>query len=151
MPKPEISARAKKFWARMREWYGVRVVEQYGDTPPDDWRRIIDSTDNETVKRGLAIIRSRYFDHPPTFPQFEQAMRPAAMVNQGPSPGDLLCAYVMKTYGSKLTAKQIREPWTYFGSAAGEIAGVSIPADGDSPAVRATLLDVQSGQQAFVA
>jgi hypothetical protein len=132
----------------MREWYGVRVVEQYGETPPDDWRRIVDSTDNEAVKRGLSIIRSRYFDHPPTFPQFEQAMRPATMVSQGPSPGDLLCAYVMKTYGARLTPKQIREPWTYFHSNNGpEISGVWIPADGESASVRVTMLDMQSGQQ----
>lgn len=133
----------------MREWYGVRVVEQYGETPPDDWRRIIDGTDNEAVKRGLSVIRSRYFDHPPTFPQFEQAMRPTAMVGQGPSPGDLLCSYVMKNYVSKLTAKQIRETWTYFGTVAGEITGVTVPADGESASVRVTLLEVRSGQQAF--
>ena len=148
---PEISKRSKVMWTRLVEWYGARLIEQYGDSPPADWRRIIDNTDHETIKRGLSIIRNRYLDHPPTLPQFEQAMRPAAMVNQGPSPGDVLCAYVMKTHGSRLTAKQLRESWTYFGSAAGEISGVSIPADGDSAAVRVTLLDVQSGQQAFAA
>jgi len=147
----EISARAKRVWQRLEEWYGARLLESYGKDMPHDWSRLVDSTDNDTVKRGLAIIRSRYFDHPPTFPQFEQALRPAAMVNQGPSPGDILCAFVMKTYGSRLTAKQIRETWTYFGTPAGEITGVIVPADGDSPSMRVTMLDVQSGQQAFVA
>jgi hypothetical protein len=147
----EISARSKRVWQRLEEWYGARLLESYGKDIPHDWSRLVDGTDNETVKRGLSIIRNRYLDHPPTLPQFEQAMRPAAAANHGPSPGDVLCAFVMKTYGSRLTAKQIRETWTYFGTAAGEIAGVIVPADGDSPAVRVTLLDVQSGQQAFVA
>ena len=148
--KREISARAKRAWQRLEEWYGARLKESYGPDMPHDWARLVDSTDNDTVKRGLALIRSRYFDHPPTFPQFEQAMRPPVAIAQGPSPGDLLCAYVMKNYGSRLSAKQIRESWNYFGTANGEIAGVSIPADGEYPAVRVTLLDVQSGQHELV-
>jgi hypothetical protein len=146
---PEISARSKRVWRRFIEWYGARVVDQYGKEPPEDWRRIVDSTDNGTVKLGMSIIRSRYVDHPPTFPQFEQVMRPAVTINQGPNPAEILCAYAMKTHGSRLTAKQIREPWTYFGTETGETSGVWIPADGDSAAIRVTMLDVQSGQQAF--
>ena len=139
---PNISARAKRVWQRLTEWYGARMAEQYGDQPPADWCEIVDEIDNTAVKRGLSIIRSRYIQHPPTLPQFEQAMRPARTVSTGPGPGDRLCEYIMRSFGVRLTQRQITMPWTYIGSPEGEISGVVIDADGASPGYRVMLADI---------
>jgi hypothetical protein len=138
------SPRAKRVWQRLIEWYGTRIIEQYGESPPDDWCSVVDDADNEAVKRALSIIRSRYVQHPPTFPQFEQAFRPTSAPVVGPGPADRLCLYVMRTFGSTLTPKQIREPWTYIGSQNGEIGGVVIPADEDKPSYRVMLADIDA-------
>lgn len=61
---------------------------------------------------------------------------------------DQLCAFVMKHYGSRLTAKQIREAWSYTRDKAGELVA-TVPADGESPALSVTTLEMRSGQQAF--
>lgn len=144
MPKaPAISARAKRAWQRLMEWYGTRMAEQYGDSPPPDWCEVIDSIDNDAVKRGLSILRSRFIQHPPTLPQFDQAMRPAgAAQDGGPNPAEKLCAQVMRSYGRRLSRKQIREPWTYLAKPDGEITGVVIAADGDHPGYRLMVDDM---------
>lgn len=146
---PELSARAKKTWRRLTEWYGIRFVEQYGKDPPEDWWRLIDKTDNDTIRRGLAIVRRRYLEFPPTLPQFEQAMHPAISQPNTPSPADLLCKFIMTKYGARLTDKQIREPWTYFGTRGGEIAGVTIPADGERAGYRITVIDMNTPEGAI--
>jgi hypothetical protein len=139
---PEVSKRAKQLWQRLIEWYGTRIVEQYGAAPPADWCCIVDELDNTAVKRGLSIIRARHIQHPPTLPEFDQAMRPKQdSAPQGPNPAERLCAYVLKTYRSNLTAKQIRVPWTYLGNGEG-ITGVVVPADGDRPGYRVMLADI---------
>ena len=138
------SARAKRLWQRLIEWYGTRIIEQYGAQPPDDWCQVIDEADNDTVKRGLSVIRSRYVQHPPTYPQFEQAFRPGVTAPTGPGPADRLCAHIMRTFGARLTAKQVRGPWTYIGTPAGEISGVVIDADGVSAGYRVMLADIEA-------
>jgi hypothetical protein len=132
----------------MVEWYGARVAEQYGESPPIDWCHAIDRVDDTTVQRGLSLIKTRYLDHPPTLPQFEACMRPAESASRGPSEMDQLCAYVMKIHGSRLTPLQIRTSWTYSRDKSGELVA-TVPADGQSPAVSVTTLQMRSGQQAF--
>ena len=149
MPKAEISPRAKRVWARMREWYGVRVVEQYGETPPIDWCKAVDSADDATVQRGLSLIKSRYLEHPPTLPQFEQVMRPPESGGiRAPSEQSQLCAYVMKTRGTTLTPLQIRSSWTYCRDRNGELVAI-VPADGANASIAVSALEMRSGQQAF--
>lgn len=58
------------------------------------------------------------------------------------NPAELLCDYVMRGYGRRLTAKQLRGPWTYIGTKNGEISGVVIDADGDSAGHRVMLVDL---------
>lgn len=132
----------------MVEWYGARVAEQYGESPPIDWCKVIDGVDDTTVQRGLSLIKSRYLDHPPTLPQFEQVMRPQESGTRGPSEADRLCAYVMKTRGVTLTALQIRTSWTYSRDRMGELV-VTVPADGASPSISVDALEMRSGQQAL--
>ncbi len=133
----------------MVEWYGTRVAEQYGETPPIDWCKAVDNADDMTVQRGLSLIKSRYLDHPPTLPQFEQAMRPAeASGARAPNESVQLCEYVMKTRGRILTPLQVRTSWTYSRDKAGDLV-VTVPADGSSPAISVTALEMRSGQQAL--
>ena len=49
-----------------------------------------------------------------------------------------------------MTDKQIREPWTYFGTPSGEIAGVTIPADAERyrEGYRVTLIDMNAPEMA---
>lgn len=160
MPNPTVSVRAKRVWQRLIEWYGTRLAEQYGKAPPPDWCEVIDSVDNAIVRRGLTIIRSKYAAHPPTFPQFAEAL--ALNKTEGgdkePTVADNLARYVTHNYGDMLTPKQLRGPWTYIGkrfaapNAKGEtvekqgieITGVVIDADGDSRGYRIMVTDMQA-------
>lgn len=142
------SPRAKRVWQRMVQWYGARVAEQYGDSPPIDWCRAVDGADDTTVQRALSLIKTRHLDHPPTLPQFEAVMRPTEAATRGPTQNEQLVAYVMKSYGSRLTPKQIREPWDYARDRDGELVAI-VPADGDSASVKVTTLEMRSGQQSF--
>lgn len=137
---PEISARSRRVWQRLTEWYGTRMVEQYGEVPPSDWCEVVDDSDNESVRRGLAHIRVRFPQHPPTLPQFEQVMRPV-QVSRGPTVADRLCEHVMREHGGSLTPTQIRSPWTYLGAPEG-IIGVIVPADGERPGYRVMVADL---------
>jgi hypothetical protein len=131
----------------MIEWYGTRVAEQYGTEPPIDWCKAVDAADDTTVQRGLSLIKSRHIDHPPTLPQFEACMRPAESgANSGPREVDQLCAFVMKHFGARLTPRQIRESWTYSRDKGGELVAI-VPADGTSPEIRISALEMRTGQQ----
>lgn len=140
----KVSVRAKKVWTRLKEWYGQRFAEQYGDVPPEDWRRLVDKTDNTAIARAMQIVRKRYLEFPPTLPQFEQALNPSVAEAKKPSPADLLCKWIMRHNSARLTDKQIRLPWDWFGTPNGEIAGVNIPADGDHQGFRFTITDMNT-------
>ncbi len=152
------SARAKRVWQRLIEWYGTRLAEQYGETPPADWSEVVDNADNEAVKRALTVIRSKYVAHPPTFPQFAEAMAPVRKANgpRQPTVQDRLCEYVMRTIGTRLTPTQMRGPWTFRGrsfAAANsddktvedqgiEILAVEIAPDGEHAGFRVAVEDM---------
>lgn len=53
----------------------------------------------------------------------------------------------MREYGTRLTPKQIREPWYHIGS--GEISGVIVPADGQSAGFRVMLIDFEGTPRGF--
>ena len=157
----EPSARARRVWKRLTDWYGARLGEMFGEEPPPDWCEIVDQADNEPIKTGLSKIRTTYTAHPPTLPQFAAAMRPARHVLEvGPSNAERLAEFAMRQVGRQLTPKQIREPWLYGGerfaatNAKGEIdprggarvTSVSILADGERPGYRFTLEDLAAEQ-----
>lgn len=149
MPKPAISIRAKRVWRRLVEWYGTRLIEQFGEEPPADWCTTVDGIDNDAIERGMNLIRGKYALHPPTFPQFAEAMSPVREAATGHVQNipERLAEYVAKNYWARLSPRQQRGPWNYFGrhfdapDLTGktikdwgiEITGVDIPADGDSP------------------
>ena len=160
MPKSVISARAKRVWERLLGWYGTRLVEQYGEAPPPDWCDTVDQADNETVKRALDVIRSKYVAHPPTFPQFSEAFAPIK-TEGGRLPkntSEILSEFVLRNYGSRLSPKQLRGPWTSIGkyfdakdltgkvvhNHGVEVTGIVIGADGDFPGYRVMVSDMQA-------
>jgi hypothetical protein len=65
------------------------------------------------------------------------------------NPAERLCKFVMREYGAGLTAKQIRSPWTPIGTQRGEITGVIVPADGDSPSLRVMLVEIEGKFSGF--
>lgn len=64
------------------------------------------------------------------------------------NPAEILCAYVVKHYGRRLTPKQLRGPWTYIGSYGGELSGVVIEADGEHTGYRIMLTDMDAMESA---
>jgi hypothetical protein len=66
-----------------------------------------------------------------------------------PNPAERLSKFVMREYGPRLTPWQIRVPWHHIGSHAGEISGVVVPADGDSPGFRVMLVDFEGQPAGF--
>ena len=138
MPNKTISIRAKRTWSRLQDWYGARFSETYGNEPPDDWQAIVDLTDNDTLVRGMQLIKTRYMDHPPTFPQFEAAMKSQKSNIRSESTQDKLCRFAARTHRN-LTPRQLRGPWSYTYAPNGEVTGVTIPSDGDHPSLRCTV------------
>jgi hypothetical protein len=145
-------------WKRLTEWYGTRLAEQYGETPPPDWCEVVDDSDNNTVTLALSQIKHKHTIHPPTFPEFDALFAKAkapAPGQSGPTIQDRLCDFVLQH--RSLTPNQIRLPWKYIGrefDAPGldgkmrhnhgvEITGVIVPADGDHPGYRVMLADLQ--------
>lgn len=139
----DASRRVLRVWKRLGDWYGVRLADAYGKTPPQDWCELIDSLDIATIKRALSIVRSEHLHHPPTLGEFEAAAKPPApraTAPSGPSVTARLTEYVLAHY--PLTAQQIRQPWTWLSrqstvlvrgqpQLAVEIVGVVVPADPD--------------------
>lgn len=114
MASAEISARATRFWKRLTEWYGVRMTEAYGDTPPADWCRLVDRSSNADMRRALATIRNKHATHPPTLPEFEAALRPPAPAHRGsnqPTTQERLTAHVAAS--CTMTPAQMRSAWTW--------------------------------------
>jgi hypothetical protein len=68
------SYRANRIWKRLTDYYGARIGEQFGKTPPEDWCEIIDRTDDERLQAAMTEIRMKHLDFPPTLPQFQAAI-----------------------------------------------------------------------------
>lgn len=155
-PKHRISPRAKRVWARLGEWYGTKLADQYGPFPPKDWCDLVDDADNEQIKIGLNRIRGEYLAWPPTLPQFADAIKPVERARDtGPTVLDRLIEFVVANRA--LTRTQLRTPWTFLGrefDAPGpdgkmrrnhgvDVIGVVVPADGDHPGYRVMLEDLE--------
>lgn len=107
------SRRASRAWDRLRQWYGARLAEQYGDVPPDDWCALIDRTDDERLAQALERIRDESPVYPPTFGQLEQAIPRKRAHDGGPSVPDQLCRFIAEH--RRTCEHQRAKTWAYFG------------------------------------
>lgn len=138
------SQRSKRLWERLGQWYGARLAEQYGSEPPQDWCEVVDAADNDTVTRVLGEIRNTHTTHPPTFPEFHKLFARARHARAaGPSAVDVLEEHLQRR---SLTFKQGRQ-LTYIGTP-GQITGVVVPDDGDTPGFKLMLADLHGGGDA---
>jgi hypothetical protein len=112
MPR-KISRRASRTWEKLGQWYGSRLADNYGPTPPDDWIELIDRTDDERLNTALALVRSQTPIHPPTLGQLESSLPKREPVNTGPSVPQQLADLMLKRH--VLCIHQLNRPWNYFG------------------------------------
>lgn len=105
------STRSFRTWRRLSAHYGTRLVDQYGKSPPEDWCRTIDGTDDPRLEQALMVLRREYPDHPPTLGQFERCIPEREIDNENVI--DALAVYV--TTHSRFCEHQRCMPWTYFG------------------------------------
>lgn len=113
MRKP--SNRAQKYWAKLIEWYGSRVAENYGPQPPDEWCDFFDRTDPDDVAMAMRSCRRSTPIHPPTLGQLEAAIPEKIAGPIGPSKPLKLCDLMMEKHGKELCRHQLAKPWNYFG------------------------------------
>lgn len=139
----KVSARSKRFWDKLRDWYGTSLTDQYGLTPPPDWCEIVDGASNEVMRAAMSEIRHKHVTFPPRLPEFDAIVmrlkRPT--FNSQPSTAALLAKFVLRT--KKLRGYQLHMPWRYLHDADGFVVGVEIPPDGETPGYRVMVNDMQ--------
>lgn len=139
----KVSARAKRFWDKLRDWYGTSLTDQYGMTPPADWCAVVDGATNDVMRAAMSEIRAKHVTFPPKFPEFDAIVsrlkRPAI---QQPSVAAQLADYVLRT--KKLSGYQLHMPWRYLHDADGFVCGVEVPAYEDAPGYRVMVADMEA-------
>lgn len=100
MPEHHVSARAKRVWKRLAEFYGARVIEQFGALPPDPWCKVIEAYDDDAISRALINIQTSHLQYPPTLPEFSAALSAAIpkAVSDKPDVRIDLTNFVMRNY-----------------------------------------------------
>lgn len=111
---PKVSKRAARTWDRLRQWYGARVAEQYGELPPPDWCALIDRTDDERLESAMSRVRHASPIHPPTLGQLEDAIPRRARAGEA-TLAERLCDAAARKFGPALCQHQLLGPWNYFG------------------------------------
>ena len=129
-----LSTRASRVWARMEQLYGASLIGAYPAGMTEAMAQVVDRVDNETVKEGLAKMKQ--LRRPPSFMEFQALLSSTPHAPQRPNLMPALVAYATKNLN--LTARQLRDPWTWVyegdprpGSQYFGIRGVRIPADND--------------------
>lgn len=108
------SPRALRVWDRLRQWYGARLAEQYGDAPPDDWCESVDCASDEAVRLALRGVREKHVTYPPTLPEFEALLRRGAAASARAHSADLraqLVEHINRT--RRLSDRQRAQPWNW--------------------------------------
>lgn len=111
MPR-KLSRRASRVWDRLGQWYGSKLADSYGPTPPEDWAVLIDRTDDERLEQALLAVRRESPVFPPTLGQIESQI-PKRATGGGPSKPQQLAELMLKTHD--LCEHQRARPWNYFG------------------------------------
>lgn len=115
MPR-KLSRRASRIWERLGQWYGSRLADAYGPTPPEDWAELIDRTDDERLEDALVSVRRESPVFPPTLGQLEAAI-PKRQHASGrePSKAQQIADLMLKKHGREMCVHQLAQPWNYFG------------------------------------
>lgn len=110
----KVSRRASQIWNRLGQWYGSKLADSYGPTPPPDWITVIDRTDDERLDQALIDIRRASPIFPPTLGQLEAAL-PARRIAGSPSAVLMLAEAAELRWRTSLCKHQRGRPWNYFG------------------------------------
>lgn len=109
----KTSRKALKVWARLGMWYGSKLADNYGPTPPDDWAELIDRTDEERLGEALLAVRRETPIFPPTLGQLEAAIpRPRVTSWSEPSKPQQIAELMLNR---DLCKHQLASRWTFFG------------------------------------
>lgn len=135
-----VTPRASRVWERLRQWYGARLAEQYGDEPPADWCEAVNTATDDVIKLALRGVREKHVAHPPTLPEFETLLRKGAAVRSTAHSVDyrlLMVEHAIRF--CRLSDAQRASPWNWIvrwfddpkpnepGRKGAEILGVIIP------------------------
>ena len=130
----KLSKRAERVWQRLEQIFGDDLRMAYLSGMTEAMAQVVDRVDDETVKDGLARIK--LMRRPPNLREFSDAMSSTPAPQARPNLMPALVAYATKHLN--LTARQLRDPWTWVyegdprpGSQYFGIRGVRIPADND--------------------
>ena len=130
----KLSKRAERAWQRLEQIFSDDLRMAYPSGMTEAMAQVVDRVDDETVKDGLARIK--LMRRPPSFMEFQALLSSTPHAPQRPNLMPALVAYATKHLN--LTARQLRDPWTWVyegdprpGSQYFGIRGVRIPADND--------------------
>lgn len=130
-------------WKKLAGYYGSRLVEMYGEKPPEDWEAQIERLDRRRLDDVLSKIRTLHPVHPPTFPQFEKLCQRPIDGSGRQSPAEKLCQYIID---NKLgTSEQIMSKWKWLADSDGIISGVVLPAVEGANSRRIMMADMYGG------
>ncbi len=115
MPRKQPSKRALVYWGKLIEWYGSRVAENYGDSPPEEWCEFFDRNDPDDVTQAMRSCRHSTPIHPPTLGQLEAAVPEKIVGPSGPSKAQKLCDLMLEKHDKEMCKHQRAKPWNYFG------------------------------------
>jgi len=142
MQPANASRRALRVWDRLTQWYGQRIAEQYGPTPPADWAAAVDQAADADVQRALTECRAKHVSFPPTLPEFEALLRGRPKhVGRRVTIQERLWDHALATL--PLSPEQLNRPGTFIyagepwsGGQNFEVRGLRIDAAGGRPAYR---------------
>lgn len=70
------SSRADQVWLHIGQMFGAdSLARKFGETPPDDWRKMIDRLNEHELSRGLRRLVGSGRGHVPTLPEFLRMAR----------------------------------------------------------------------------
>lgn len=109
---PKLSRRALKTWERLGQWYGSKLADSYGPTPPEDWAELIDRTDDERLMDALLAARRETPIFPPTLGQIEALIPQRKQQSRGPSKPEQIAELMLR---NPLCKHQLSGRWSFFG------------------------------------
>lgn len=123
MPK-KPNPRHSRIWRKLASWYGARLVEQFGEEMPEDWRELVDKTDDTRLHAALLNVRRASPAHPPTLGQLEMCI-PLPTRATTRSTGEELIELATKTL--KPCKHQLASGWPTLYDGLGTVSAIVVP------------------------